>query len=179
MWQVDSRTASIGTHSWCSLCAVCCRSPTSGDVARARRCALRPRARRRQRRLLPNTALLAWDCSPRDGNRAPLGIVLRESRLPARRRALSHGAGSAPTLHRRAWPGHIWVRIGCPMDVQPAGGHRRSGLVLYPLSMLATEVAMRRIDGRLEEAALIVAPRGHVLRRITLPLVAPVLAAAL
>jgi iron(III) transport system permease protein len=53
-------------------------------------------------------------------------------------------------------------------------------LVLYPLSMLATEVATRRIDGRLEEAALIVAPPHRVLWRITLPLVSPsVLAAAL
>ena len=39
---------------------------------------------------------------------------------------------------------------------------------------------MRRIDGRLEEAALLVAPRRRVLRRITLPLAAPgVFAAAL
>jgi iron(III) transport system permease protein len=53
-------------------------------------------------------------------------------------------------------------------------------LVLYPLSMLATEVATRGIDGRLEEAALLVAPRGRVFRRITLPLASPaILAAAL
>jgi iron(III) transport system permease protein len=51
-------------------------------------------------------------------------------------------------------------------------------LVFYPLSMLATEGAMRRIDGRLEEAALIVAPPGRVLWRITLPLVAPSVIAA-
>jgi iron(III) transport system permease protein len=53
-------------------------------------------------------------------------------------------------------------------------------LCFYPFSMLATEVAMRRIDGRLEEAALLVAPPQLVLRAITLPLAAPsVLAAAL
>ena len=53
-------------------------------------------------------------------------------------------------------------------------------LVLYPLSMLATEVAMRRIDGRLEEAGLVVAPPGRVVRYLTLPLAVPlVLAAAL
>jgi iron(III) transport system permease protein len=53
-------------------------------------------------------------------------------------------------------------------------------LVFYPVSMLATEAAMRRIDGRLEEAAVMIAPTGRVLRRITLPLVAPgVLGAAL
>ena len=45
--------------------------------------------------------------------------------------------------------------------------------------MLATEAALRRIDGRLEEAA----PhrrrrRGRVLRRITLPLAAPIILAA-
>jgi iron(III) transport system permease protein len=46
--------------------------------------------------------------------------------------------------------------------------------------MLATEVALRRIDGRLEEAAVLSAPPSFVLRRITLPLAAPgVLAAAL
>jgi iron(III) transport system permease protein len=53
-------------------------------------------------------------------------------------------------------------------------------LVFYPLSMLATEVSLRRIDGRLEEAAVLVAPAGVVLRRITFPLAAPgILAAAL
>jgi iron(III) transport system permease protein len=53
-------------------------------------------------------------------------------------------------------------------------------LVFYPLSMLATEVTLRRIDGRIEEAGVMVAPAGVVLRRITIPLAAPgMLAAAL
>jgi iron(III) transport system permease protein len=53
-------------------------------------------------------------------------------------------------------------------------------LVFYPLSMLATEVALGRIDGRLEEAGLLASPPGTVLRRITLPLGGPsILAAAL
>lgn len=39
-------------------------------------------------------------------------------------------------------------------------------MVFYPLSMLATEVAMRRIDGRLEEAALMVAPPSRVAWRM-------------
>jgi iron(III) transport system permease protein len=51
-------------------------------------------------------------------------------------------------------------------------------LVFYPLSMLATEVTLRRIDGRLEEAAVLVAPAGVVLRRITFPLAAPAIVAA-
>ncbi len=48
----------------------------------------------------------------------------------------------------------------------------------YPLVMLATEVALRRVDGRLEEAGLLVANRSRVIRRITLPLVAPSVAAS-
>jgi iron(III) transport system permease protein len=51
-------------------------------------------------------------------------------------------------------------------------------VVLFPLSMLAAEVAVRRVDSRLEEAALLVAPAGRVLRRITLPLAAPPIWAA-
>jgi iron(III) transport system permease protein len=51
-------------------------------------------------------------------------------------------------------------------------------LTLYPLSMLATEVALRRIDGRFEEAALIVASPRRVLWRVTLPLAAPLTGAA-
>jgi iron(III) transport system permease protein len=46
--------------------------------------------------------------------------------------------------------------------------------------MLATEAAARRVDGRLEEAALLSASRRRVLWRITLPLITPsVVAAAL
>jgi iron(III) transport system permease protein len=53
-------------------------------------------------------------------------------------------------------------------------------LVFYPLSMLTTEAALRGIDGRLEEAAVLAAPAGVVFRRITMPLAAPgILAAAL
>jgi iron(III) transport system permease protein len=53
-------------------------------------------------------------------------------------------------------------------------------LVFYPLSLLATEVAMRRVDGRLEEAALVVAPPRRVIWGISLPLAAPgIFAAAL
>ena len=44
--------------------------------------------------------------------------------------------------------------------------------------MLATEVAARRIDGRLEEAALIVASPSRVLWRITVPLALPAIIGA-
>jgi iron(III) transport system permease protein len=49
---------------------------------------------------------------------------------------------------------------------------------LYPLSMLATEVALRQVDSRLEEAALLAAPPARVLRRITAPLALPTVISA-
>src|SRR5262245_38156837 len=52
------------------------------------------------------------------------------------------------------------------------------GVSFYPLAMLATEAALRRVDRRLEEAALLVASQHRVLWRITLPLIAPSIAAA-
>ncbi|MBX3295858.1 MAG: iron ABC transporter permease [Acidobacteria bacterium] len=52
------------------------------------------------------------------------------------------------------------------------------GLCFYPLPMLATEAALRSVDGRMEEAALLAAPPFRVFWRITLPLVAPVVSAA-
>ena len=51
-------------------------------------------------------------------------------------------------------------------------------LVFYPLSMLATEVAIRRIEPHLEEAALIVASPGQVLWHITMRLAFPGVSAA-
>ena len=84
-----------------------------------------------------------------------------------------------PYIVALAWVNLGWDRLSGSTYSLPAAIVTLS-LVLYPLSMLATEVAMRRIDGRLEEAGLIVAPPGRVLWRITLPLVAPsVIAAAL
>ena len=48
----------------------------------------------------------------------------------------------------------------------------------YPLAMLATEAAARRVDGHLEEGALLVTNTRRVLWRITMPLIAPMVAAA-
>jgi iron(III) transport system permease protein len=52
------------------------------------------------------------------------------------------------------------------------------GICFYPLPMLATEAAAGRVEARLEEAALMVARPRRVLSRITLPLIAPHMAAA-
>lgn len=49
-------------------------------------------------------------------------------------------------------------------------------IVFCPLAVLATEVAVRRIEPRLEEAALLVASPGRVVKTIVWPLVAPAVA---
>lgn len=69
---------------------------------------------------------------------------------------------------------------GLPSDwtYSLAGAAIIMGVAFFPVPMLATEAAARRVDGRLEEAALLVATRTRVLWRITLPLIAPAVTAA-
>ena len=123
----------------------------------------------------------------------PLGIVL--ARVPLRRKALVRLLLGAPVLLPPYIVALAWVSLGSSHGVlgQIVGADVAAkwtyslpaaililSLVLYPLSMLLTEVALRRVDGRLEEAALTAAPPGRVMWRITLPLAAPaILAAAL
>ena len=147
----------------------------------------------RQRGLLFNTALLGVGTAAlATGIGLPLGVVL--ARVPFRGKAVARLLAGAPVLLPPYIVALAWVNVGSDRGLF---GNAVAGLlsewtyslpaaivvlscVLYPLSMLATEVAMRRIDGRLEEAGLIVAPPDRVLRRITLPLIAPsVIAAAL
>ena len=110
----------------------------------------------RQQGLLFNTALLGIGTAVlATAIGAPLGIVL--ARVPLRRRgtgASSCGcARSAAALCRRARLGQSRAGIGYrEWTYSLAAAIVVLSLVLYPLSMLATEVAMRRIDGRLEEA---------------------------
>src|SRR6266702_4216987 len=52
------------------------------------------------------------------------------------------------------------------------------GIALYPIVMLATEAAARRVNGRLEEAGLLVIPHRSVFFRLTLRLVSPTVAAS-
>lgn len=148
----------------------------------------------RQRRLLYNTALLGIGTAVlASAIGAPLGIALARITLP--RKALLRLALAAPVLLPPYVAGLAWTYFGSSdgwvtalagRELLSAWTYSLSGAILvlsvalYPVSMLATEVAMRRIDGRLEQAALTVAPPGRVLRRITLPLAAPgVVAAAL
>ena len=133
----------------------------------------------RQRSLLTNSALLASATAilaTLIG--APLGLAL--SRVPLRHKTILRVALAAPV----ALPPYVvalaWIYVSGGWIYGLPGAIVVLALVFYPLSMLATEAAMRQVDGRLEEAALLIAPPSRVLRRITAPLVAPaVLAAAL
>jgi iron(III) transport system permease protein len=136
----------------------------------------------RQRGLLYNTTILgAGTAALATALGAPLGIAL--ARVPMRRKALVRLVAGAPVLLPPYVVALAWVSLGgmrSEWTYSLPAAILVLSLVLYPLAMLATEVAMRRIDGRLEEAALIVAPPSRVLWLITLPLVAPtVIAAAL
>jgi iron(III) transport system permease protein len=161
---------------------------TSGELVSTLRLDLR------QRGLLYNTALLgAGTAATATLIGTPLGVAL--ARVPLRRKQLLRIALATPAVLPPYVVALAWIYSGGSRGFVAAVTGRDLisewtyslpaaiavlSLVFYPLSMLATEAAMRRIDGRLEEAALMVASPARVLRRITLPLAAPsILAAAL
>jgi iron(III) transport system permease protein len=148
----------------------------------------------RQRGLLYTTALLGVGAATlATAIGVPLGIAL--ARVPLPRKGFFRIVLAVPALLPPYIIGLAWVYLGSSQGLLAttigrdlfsdwtyslSGAVVVLGLAFYPLSMLATELAMRRIDGRLEEAALTIAPPRHVLWRITLPLAGPsVLAAAL
>jgi iron(III) transport system permease protein len=146
----------------------------------------------RQRGLLYNTAVLGTSTAVvATAIGAPLGVML--ARVPLRGKDFIRLALVAPVLLPPYVVALAWTYVGARhgfvqallgREFLPAWTYSLPAvvgvlsLVLYPLSMLATEVAIRRIDGRLEEAALMSAPPGRTWWRITLPLAAPSIAAA-
>jgi iron(III) transport system permease protein len=190
----SSRTAVIGAAI--VVFVVCCLLPvgylltvTLADIG-CTSTALFPDAR--QRGLLYTTSLLGTGTALlATAIGVPLGVALARIALPlktALRLALA-----APALLPPYVVGLAWIYLGGSRGlVATLAGHDALSawtyglpaaiivlsLVFYPLPMLATEVALRRIDGRLEEAALVYAPPRRVLRRITLPLAAPHVSAA-
>lgn len=146
----------------------------------------------RQRTLLFNTAVLGGGTAlVATLIGAPLGVAL--ARVPLRGRPLVRILLTAPVLLPPYVVGLAWIYLGgrAGFAAQIAGRDVLSGwtysltgavlvlsLVFYPLSMLATEVAVRRVEPRLEEAALLVARSGRVLWGVTLPLAGPGIAAA-
>lgn len=194
-WQ-SSRTAVIGVAVM--VFVVCCLLPigyllaVSLSTTDALPPVLVPDAR--QRGLLYNTAVLgAGTAVIATAIGAPLGVALARTALT--RKGLLRLALAAPVLLPPNVVALAWIYLGGNQGLlaRLAGSHLLSewtyslpaavcvlSLVFYPLSMLATEVAMRRVDGRLEEAALMFAPARRVIRDITLPLAAPgIFAAAL
>jgi len=148
----------------------------------------------RQRGLLYNTAFLGVGTALlATAIGTPLGVAL--ARVPLRHQAVIRVIAAVPILLPPYIVALAWIYLGSRRGLlaaltgrdlfsawtySPPAAVVVLSLVLYPLSMLATEFAMRRVDGRLEEAAMIVAPPHRVLWRITLPLVAPtILASAL
>ena len=122
---------------------------------------------------------------------APLGLLFARARLPAKR--FLRLALIAPLVVPSYITALAWVLLTGPVGLltRLAGRDLLSdwtysltgaivvlGLTFYPLSMLATEAAARRVDARLEESALLAASPRRVFWRITLPLIGPTVAAA-
>jgi iron(III) transport system permease protein len=132
----------------------------------------------RQQRLLWNTALLGVGTAVLAAViGAPLGIAL--ARVPLRGKALLRVVLAVPAFLPPYIVALAWTYLGGSRGlVASVIGHDLLSewtyslaavvvlsLVCYPLSMLATEVALRRIDGHLEEAGVLVASAAVVLRR--------------
>jgi iron(III) transport system permease protein len=140
----------------------------------------------RQGGLLYNTALLGLGTSIlATFVGVPLGFALARVPLPfktAVRLALLAPAVLPPYVVAMAWvslhalSSRVSGNLFDPYSV--VGAAVVLAIVFYPLPMLATEVALSRVEARLEEAALLAAPLRRVLRRITGPLIAPAVVAA-
>lgn len=130
----------------------------------------------RQRRLLSTTAFLgAMTATLATAIGAPLGVVF--ARIELRGKAILRLLLAAPMFLPPFVVGLAWVSVSS-WTYSVGGAVLVLTLVFYPVSMLATEAAVRTIEPRLEEAALVVARPGRVLWQITLRLAAPSITAA-
>ena len=122
---------------------------------------------------------------------APLGLVLARADLPAKRLlriVLVIPLVVPPYVLALSWilisgsQGFMAGWLGS--DLLSKWTYTLTGAILvlgtsfYPLSMLTTEAAARRVNGPLEEAAWLVASPRRVFWHISLPLMAPTVAAA-
>jgi iron(III) transport system permease protein len=128
----------------------------------------------RQRALLWNTACLgAGAAFGATLIGVPVGIALARVPIPFKailRVLLTMPLVLPPSMVALAW---TYAGLSPRATYSLPAGILVLGLVLYPLSMLTTEVAVRRVDAGLEEAALMVTRPRSVLWSITLPLAAP------
>ena len=189
----SSRTVAIGLAA--AIFVVSCVLPVASFLMASLRDATAAFALdARQRGLLVNTAGLGVGSAVlATAIGSPLGLLLARASL--RYRALLRVALAAPLLLPPYVVALAWTYLASSRgllatvagyDALAAWTYSLPaaalvlGLVLYPLSMLATEIALRRIDGQFEEAALIVAGPRRVFWRITVPLAGPgIMAAAL
>ncbi|MGH9324010.1 MAG: ABC transporter permease [Vicinamibacteria bacterium] len=109
---------------------------------------------------------------------APLGAALARVDLP--RKSTLRVLLAAPMLLPPYVVALAWISLDAPTKgmYSTAGAVLVLTLVFYPVSMLATEAAIRRIEPRLEEAALVVARPHRALWGITLRLAGPSIAGA-
>ncbi|MCI0389789.1 MAG: iron ABC transporter permease, partial [Acidobacteria bacterium] len=113
---------------------------------------------------------------------APLGLLLARARVRGKawwRLSLVIPLIVPPYVLALAW---TWLAGSIEMLAERTysltGAIVVLGVSFYPLAMLATEASARRVDAGLEEAALLVAAPRRVFAMITLPLIAPAVAAA-
>lgn len=122
----------------------------------------------------------------------PLAVVLARTSFPGR--GLLRGAvvlpvvlppvvagvGLLTALGRRGLLGPALEAAGVSLPFSTAGAVVAAAFVAMPFLVLALEAGLRQVDERLESAAASMGASGwYVLRRVTLPLVAPQLAAGL
>lgn len=123
---------------------------------------------------------------------APIAWVLARSNLPARSvlRAIVilplvlppvvGGVGLLAALGRSGVVGRWLDNVGIQLTFTVWGAIVATTFVSIPLVILAVEAGLRSLDPRFEQAAAAMgASRGYVLRRVTLPLLRPQLAAGL
>ena len=122
---------------------------------------------------------------------APVAWVLARSRVPGRSMLRAAvilplvlppvvgGVGLLAALGRSGIVGRGLHALGLQLTFSTAGAVIATTFVSIPLVILATEAGLRSLDPRFEHAASAMgASRGYVLRRVTLPLLRPQLAAA-
>jgi len=123
---------------------------------------------------------------------APIAWVLARSRLPARSvlRAIVilplvlppvvGGIGLLHALGREGIVGRWLYELGIQVTFTTTGAVIAATFVSIPLVILATEAGLRSLDPRFESAAATMgASRAYVLRRVTIPLLKPQLAAGI